>query len=121
RTAPYPRLSALAALAGDGPVADIVAVEHAVPANLLGQAVGLLLGIGDAGTDGGGAQHAAAGGDDLAVLQCGAGVEHLAVELGGVIQAFDHVTLGVVARVAAGGQHHAHGRTRVPGRLDLVQ
>src|SRR5690606_41577447 len=69
RTAPYPRLSALAALAGDGPVADIVAVEHAVPANLLGQAVGLLLGIGDAGTDGGGAQHAAAGGDDLAVLQ----------------------------------------------------
>src|SRR5690606_41126654 len=67
-------------------------------------------------------QHAAAGGDDLAVLQCGAGVEHLAVELGGVIQAFDHVTLGVVARVAAGGQHHAHGRTRVPGdRKSVVE
>src|SRR5690606_19112105 len=60
-------------------------------------------------------------GDDLTVLERGTGVEHLAVELGGGVQAFDDVTLGVVARVAASGDHHAHGRARVPGRLDLVQ
>ena len=48
-------------------------------------------------------------------------MEHLAVELGGFIQTFDDIALGVVARVATGGQHHAHGRTRVPGRFDLVQ
>src|SRR5690606_15691694 len=91
--------------AGDGAVADVLAVEQAVPADLLRQAVGLLLGVGNAAADGGGAQHATAGGDHPAFgVQRGAGVEHLAVQLRGRVQTFDDVTLGVVARVAAGGQ-----------------
>ena len=60
------RGSAFALFAGDGAVADVLAVETAVPADLFRQAVGLLLCLGHAATDGGGAQYAAAGRDDLA-------------------------------------------------------
>src|SRR5690606_24543352 len=122
--APPPPLpgSPLPLLAGNSAVADVLAVETAAPADLLCQAVSRLLCLGNAGADGGGAEHTAAGGDHLACgIQRGAGVEDLAVELRRLVQAVDHVALGVVARIAAGGQYHAHGRARIPGRLDLAQ
>src|SRR5690606_26531757 len=74
--------SAFTLLAGNSAVADVLAVETAAPADLLCQAVSRLLCLGNAGADGGGAEHTAAGGDHLACgIQRGAGVEDLAVEL----------------------------------------
>src|SRR5690606_39557395 len=99
--------SAFTLLAGNSAVADVLAVETAAPADFLCQTVGLLLGIGDTGTDGGGAEHTATGGDHLASgIQRGAGVEDLAVELRCLVQAVDHVALGVVARIAARSAEH---------------
>ena len=75
------------AFAGNGAVTDVGAVEAAVPADLLGQAVSLLLSFLNRTADGGGAEYAAAGGDHLASgIQRGTGMEYLAVELRGVEQ-----------------------------------
>src|SRR3989338_7937161 len=109
------------AFAGDGAVTDVVAVETAVPADFLSQAIGLLLSFFNRTTDGGGAEYAATCGDDLAVLQSGARMEHFAFQLRGSIQTFDHIALGVIGRITTGGDHHAHGRTRVPGGFYFVQ
>src|SRR3990167_8723031 len=109
------------AFAGDGAVTDVVAVETAVPADFLSQAIGLLLSFFNRTTDGGGAEYAATCGDNLAVLQSGARMEHFAFQLRGSIQTFDHIALGVIGRITTGGDHHAHGRTRVPGGFYFVQ
>ena len=74
RISPHPNLlpggegDLIFPLARDCTVADIVAVEHAFPADRSSQFVGGGLGLRDALAERGGAQHAAAGGDDLAVL-----------------------------------------------------
>src|SRR5690554_5369570 len=108
--------------ATDGAVADVLAVEAAVPADLFCQLVGVGLRFGHAITQCSGTEYTAATVDDLAILEAGTGLEHLAVQLGGVIQAADHLTLEVVvSRIAAGGQYHAEAGARVPQGFDLVQ
>src|SRR5690606_16419948 len=54
------RSSAFPTLAGNSAVADVLAVETAAPADLRCQAVSRLLCLGNAGADGGGAEHTAA-------------------------------------------------------------
>src|SRR3990167_9067988 len=109
------------AFAGDGAVTDVVAVETAVPADFLSQAIGLLLSFFNRTTDGGGAEYAATCGDDLTVLQSGTRMEHFAFQLRGSIQTFDHIALGVIGRITTSGDHHTHGWAWVPGGFDLVQ
>ena len=80
----------------------------------------MLRGI-DTGTHRGGAQYSATGGYNFAVLERGARMEHLAFQRSGSVEAFDHIALGVVGRVATGRQHDANARAWVPLRFDLVQ
>src|SRR5689334_11289417 len=101
----------LAALAGNGAVANVLAIETAFPVNRSCQLVGLLLRSIDAGTHGSGAQHPTTGRHYLTILERGASVENLAFQCGGCIQALDGCAFGVVTRIAAGGQDDADART----------
>ena len=96
------RLPSLVALfAGDGAVADVLAVEAAVPADLLGQAVGLLLGAGNGWADGSGAQYATAGGDDRPIASGSPRVEYQHIlESGRSVQSADLQPAGAGSRAA---------------------
>src|SRR3546814_13667968 len=110
-----------ATLAGNGPVANVLAVETTFPIDLGGKLVGLLLSRVDAGPHGGGAKHSTAGGDHLAILQRGPRMENLAFQPGCSLQALYCITFSVVARITPGCQHHTDAWTRIPLGFDLVQ
>src|SRR5690606_34188025 len=105
----------------DGPITHIRAVEAAIPVDRFGQRIDTLLRGLDVAAQRGGAEYPTALGHYLAVAQRGAGVEDLAVRTGCLRQAADHISLAVVAGVAAGGQHHAQTRARIPLGPGLVQ
>ena len=94
------------AFACNGSVANIVTVEAAVPLDGLGQLVSLVLRCLNGVAHGGCAQHATPRGHHLTgLIECSAGMEHFAFQLGGCVQTLDDSTFGVIARVAAGGKH----------------
>src|SRR5690606_1132415 len=66
-------------LAFDRPPADVVAVEFAMPGNAGHRLVGMPLRLADRRAERAHAQHATAGGDDLAIDHPGARMEDLAV------------------------------------------
>ena len=76
--------------------------------------VDFLAGGGDGRAFGDDHQDAAAVGDELAVLEGGAHVGHVRIDL---VQVLDGEALLVGARVALGGQHDAQGETLAPDRL----
>src|SRR5690606_29589779 len=95
-------LSALALLAGDCAVADVVAIEMPVPFDARCQSVSILLGCANRVAHGSGTQHAAACRGDFAITQSGACMKYLAFQLCGGIQAPDHGALVVFAGITAG-------------------
>src|SRR5690606_29079862 len=97
-----------------GSIADIPAILHAFPANLVTERIGGLLRVADGLAEPDGAQHAAAIGDDLAVVQRSAGVEHLARQRGRVVEAMNLVAFAHRFRIAARSQHDSERRARVP-------
>ena len=88
---------ALATFTGNRAIADVRAVEAAFPVDLRGQLVRLLLRGVHAGTHRGGAQYAATGGYNFAVLERGAGMEDLAFQRSGRVEGIG--TAGVTGGV----------------------
>src|SRR6185369_16681441 len=107
---------------GNGAVADVAAVLHAIEADAVHGLIGAALRHLDGIPERGDAQHAPARGYGLLARQRRAGVEHLAV-LGGRRQAADGVALARGVGIAVRGQHHAERGTAVPvglGRVELA-
>src|SRR5690606_36050951 len=105
----------------DGPITDTRALEATIPVDRFGPRIGTLFPGLVVATQPRGAEYPTPLGHYLAVAQRGAGVEVLAVLTGCLRQAADHIPLAVVAGVAAGGQHHAQTRARIPLGPGLVQ
>ena len=107
----------------DGAVADVAAELHAVEADGVDRLVGALLRRLDVVAERGDAEHAAAGGDDLAVLRGRAGVEDVHVVAGCRASGRPWMTsplLGV-SGIVGGGQHDAERDAAVPFGFDLVE
>src|SRR3546814_10378043 len=106
-------------LALHGPPADVAAAEAFGPVDAVGGRVSAGLRLRDAAAEGGDAEDAAAGGEDAVAVPLRAGMED-GDALDGVdgVQAADLRALGVVARIAACGHHHAEGRVVVPAQVE---
>src|SRR5690606_21175276 len=109
-----------ASAALDGPPADVVAMELAMPGDACHRLVRTALRLGDVLAQGTHAQHAATGRDHLVVDQPGAGVEDLAVVRLGYVPAADDVASARRAGVVLGGHHDAQAGARVPVGLDAL-
>src|SRR5471030_2811344 len=110
-----------ATLAGNGAVADVLAIEATFPIDLGCQLVSLLLGSINTGTHRRSAQHPTTGRYNLTVLEHSASVEDFAFQTSGCVQTVDRHAFGVVTRIAAGGQHDADAWTWIPLCFDFVQ
>src|SRR4051812_27112679 len=79
--------------------ANVAAAEAVRPVDEIDSLIRAALGFGNGGTDGGDVQHAAACGDELAVLTLGGGMENLdAFGSGSSIDVADLGSFGVIAR-----------------------
>ena len=85
--------------------------------------IGARLRLGDCLAQGTDVQHAAAIGENGAVLRPRSGMKDLdAVDLGGVIESLDARALGVVAGIALGRHHHRQRRhRRKPAQVEILQ
>ncbi len=101
-------------------MADVAPVVHAFKVNLCHGLVGASQRLGERVCRGGNAQHAAAGGEHLPVLERRAGVEDLhAGNLGRGSQAGDGQAGFVAARIAGGAGHDAGRRAGRPAQRRL--
>src|SRR5262245_55495203 len=108
------------ALAGDGLVADVLAVLHAFEADAGERGIGRALRLPDRLAERGDAQYPAAARDRLPIRERGAGMKDLAV-FARLVEARDRIALARVLGIARGRDHHAERCATVPFGFDAVE
>src|SRR4051812_26800127 len=107
-------------LAFQGAVADVLAVLHAVEADLIDRLIGAGARHLHRVAERSDAEDTAAVGDDGLAFLAGTGVEHAAI-VAWLRQAVDLVALARLIRIAVRGEHHAERRAAVPFGLGAIE
>src|SRR5262249_60514434 len=101
-----------------GAPADVAAAEAVGPADAVDRLVGARLRLRHRAAAGADIEHTAAIGHDAAALLFRAGVKDFhALDLGGVVEPFDHRALAIGAGIAALRHHHGERRGVVPAQF----